>query len=144
MAADTLFITDQVQIPTSELIYRYARSGGPGGQHVNRTETQVELLWDMPTSPSVSEHVRLRIMAALANRIDKNGVLHLRSSETRSQERNRQDVTARFVYLLQEALKPRRKRKKTRISKAAKARRREQKRRRSEVKKGRGRVLRED
>ncbi|MCP4165479.1 MAG: aminoacyl-tRNA hydrolase [Chloroflexi bacterium] len=144
MAADTLFITDQVQIPTSELSYRYARSGGPGGQHVNRTETQVELLWDVLASPSVNEDMRLRLMAALANRIDKNGTLHLRSSETRSQERNRQAVTGRFVFLLQEALKPRRKRQKTRISKAAKARRRDQKRRRSEVKRGRGRVLRED
>ena len=134
MDENTLFITDQLQIPASELRYRFSRSGGPGGQHVNRSETRVELLWDVGNSPSLSAAQRQRLLDELRNRIDDEGELHLVSGETRSQERNRKAVTERFVALLQEALRPRRKRKKTKLSKAAKKRRREEKRRQSEKK----------
>ena len=136
-----LFVSDQLQIPTSELHYRFSRSGGPGGQHVNRSETQVELLWDVANSPSLSDEQRERLVEKLGNRIDKDGMLHLTSSETRSQERNRHAVTERFVALLEEELKPRRKRKRTRVPDRAKRRRLEAKRRRSEIKKLRRRVL---
>ena len=134
MDEHTLFITEQLQIPTSELSYRYSRSSGPGGQHVNRSETRVELLWDVPNSPSLSVAQRHCLLDDLRNRIDDDGVLHLVSGETRSQDRNRKAVTGRFIALLQVALRPRRKRRKSKVSKAGKAKRRETKRRQSEKK----------
>ena len=140
MDENILNISDQLQIPGSEIRYRFSRSGGPGGQHVNRSETRVELLWNISSTPNLSEDQRQRLLDALRNRIDDEGVLHLVSGETRSQERNRKAVTERFVALLQEALRPRRKRKKTKLSKAAKERRREEKRRLSEKKRLRRQV----
>ena len=130
-----LVINDELQIPLAEIDFRYSRSGGPGGQHVNKSETQVELLWDIANSPSVSEGQRHRLLTTLANRIDNEGILHLSSGQTRSQERNRQAVTERFVHVLQGALRPRKVRRKTKVSMAQKRRRLEQKRRRSELKK---------
>ena len=118
-----LRISDSLSIPAHELQFRFARSSGPGGQHVNRTASQVELLWDVKNSPSLSKTQRYRIQQALANRIDKEGILHLTSGERRSQLQNRQAVTERFVKLLQEAIKPPQKRIPTRPSQAAKEKR---------------------
>lgn len=140
MDEHTLSINNQLQIPTSELSYRFSRSSGPGGQHVNRSETRVELLWNVQQSPNLNETQRQILLDALSNRIDAEGILHLISGETRSQERNRKTVTDRFVALLHLALRPKPKRKKTRISKAAKERRRERKRWQSEKKRLRRRV----
>ncbi len=127
-------INNNLQIPLHELRYRTSRSGGPGGQHVNRTESHVELLWDVRHSPSLSKTQRHRIQQALAGRIDKEGILHLTASERRSQLQNRQAVTRRFAALLREAVKPRPKRVPTRPSAAAKRRRLLQKRLRAEKK----------
>jgi len=134
MDEHSLFINDQLQIPTSELSYRFSRSSGPGGQHVNRSETRVELLWNVRQSPSLDDTQRQLLLDALHKRIDEEGVLHLISGETRSQVRNRKTVTDRFVALLHHSLRPRPKRKKTRMSRSQKAKRREQKQRRSEKK----------
>ncbi len=134
MDEHTLTINDQLQIPTSELTYRFSRSSGPGGQHVNRSETRVELVWDVRQSPSLDETQRQLLLDALYKRIDSEGVLHLVSGETRSQDRNRKAVTDRFVALLHHALRPRRTRKKTRMSRSQKEKRREQKNRQSEKK----------
>ena len=134
MDEQTIFINDQLQIPTSELRYRTSRSSGPGGQHVNRSETRVELVWDVRQSPSLNVDQRRRLLDALHNRIDKEGVLHLTSAESRSQERNRAAVTTRFADMVRAALKPQKERKKLRISRAAKQRRLKEKRWRSEKK----------
>lgn len=138
--ADKLTISDNLSIPTSEIRYRTSRSRGPGGQHVNRTESQVELLWDVRNSPSLSKTQRHRIEQRLANRIDKDGVLHLSSGERRSQLQNKIAVTERFVKLLREALRPPKKRIPTRPSDSAKEKRLQEKRRHSEIKQRRGRV----
>ena len=140
MAADTLIINEDLSIPRSELSFRYARSGGPGGQHVQRTESKVELLFDLAHSPSLSEEQRQRAMAQLHSRIDQAGVLHLSSQATRSQHENREAVVTRVQQILAAALRPRKKRRPTRPSKAARQRRLEDKRRRSETKRLRGRV----
>jgi ribosome-associated protein len=112
MASDPdLRITDTVTIPLAELHFQFSRSGGPGGQHVNRTATQVELLFDVRNSPSLNEAQRARVLARLDSYIDSRGMLHLTSQATRSQYRNRADVITRFQHLLRDALrvpKPRR------------------------------------
>ena len=91
-----IVINSNLTIPSSEINYRTTRSGGPGGQHVNKAETQVELLFDVTHSPSLDEAQRQRILSQLKNLIDQDGVLHLVAQSERSQLRNREIVTARF------------------------------------------------
>ena len=132
-----LHITDKVSIPLSELSFRFSRSSGPGGQHASRTETRGELLFDLASSPSLSETQRGRALRTLKRYLDLDGVMHLVSQSTRSQLRNREEVVERFRSLLQRALKVPKKRYLTRPTRAARERRLEAKRRRSEIKKRR-------
>lgn len=137
LPADLIPITADLAIPGSELRYRFSRSGGPGGQHVNRSETRVELLFDVAGSPSLSEAQRARITSRLAGYVDGAGVLHIVSSATRSQLENRADVTERFRGLLAAALHRHKHRVPTRPSRAAKQARLDGKRARSKTKQGR-------
>ena len=130
-------ITNTVSIPMSELHFRFARSSGPGGQHVNRSATQVELLFDVAGSPSLNETQRRRVLRKLKSRIDKEGILHLVSQETRSQLRNREEVVERFQELMREALRIPKRRLPTRPTRAARERRLATKRRQSETKRRR-------
>jgi ribosome-associated protein len=134
---DRLVINSEVSIPLAELEFHFVRSSGPGGQHVNKSATQVELTFDVPHSPSLSEPRRKRIQSALKTLIDKDGVLHLESQSTRSQLRNREDVIARFQSLLRAALKPRKQRRPTRPTAASQERRLEQKKRHGAIKRER-------
>ena len=135
--ASHLDVSPELRLPLSELEFRATRSGGPGGQHVNTSSTRVEVWWDVAASPSLSEEQRARLLSRLATRLDQTGRLRLVSSGSRSQLRNREDVTERLRELVAQALvvpRPRRKTKPTRASKVARA---EAKRRRSAVKRDR-------
>jgi len=133
-------INSEVEIPRDELVFDLVRSSGPGGQHVNRSSTQVELRFDVANSPSLTEEQRHRILMNLRNRIDAAGVLHISAQSTRSQYRNRADAVARFQELMQRALRVPRRRKPTRPTAAARERRLARKRQRSDQKRSRGRV----
>lgn len=124
-----LYITDTVTIPMAELQFHFSRSGGPGGQHVNRTATQVELTFDVQRSASLDESQRARILSKLKSAIDSRGVLHLTCQTTRSQSRNRAEVTERFQRLLQQALHVPKPRRPTRPGRAAVERRLQEKHR---------------
>ena len=124
-----LQITGTVAIPLSELRYQFSRSGGPGGQHVNRTETQVELTFDVRGTTSLDESQRARVLGRLGSAVDSRGVLHLTCQTTRSQLRNRAEVTERFQRLLRQALHVPRSRRATRPHRAAVERRLQEKRR---------------
>ena len=126
---DSLPITSRVTIPLAELSFIAARSGGPGGQHVNTTSTKVTLLFDLDASPSLTEYDKARIREALEGRIGKDGVLRVVSQSTRSQFANREIALERFAVLLRAALTPVAPRKKTRVSLAAKRRRVDDKKR---------------
>jgi ribosome-associated protein len=132
-----LEVNDSVRVPRAELTYRATRSGGPGGQHVNTSSTRVELAWNVDASPSVSDEERARIREKLSNRISGEGLLLLAASEHRSQNRNKEAVTERFVELVRQALVVQAKRKKTRPGKAAREARLHAKKHRSEVKRRR-------
>lgn len=120
MAGPTdLRVTDTVTIPLSELHYQFSRSGGPGGQHVNRSATQVELTFDVQGSASLNEVQRARVLGKLGSAIDGRGILHLTCQTTRSQARNRAEVTERFQHLLRQALHVPRRRRATRPHRAA-------------------------
>jgi ribosome-associated protein len=139
-----LRITPQVTIPLEELRFRFSRSSGPGGQHVNRVETRVELLFDVGRSPSLGAAEKAQLLERLKSYIDKDGVLHLIASSSRSQWRNRQEAIARFQGLLALALRPRKARRPTRPSRAAQERRLRAKQARSALKRSRQRPEFED
>src|SRR5690349_17172329 len=89
-----IVVTESLTIPESELTFSASRSGGPGGQNVNKVSSRVTLTFDVMQSPSLSEEQRQRIASRLQSRINKDGVLRVISQRTRSQEMNREDVLA--------------------------------------------------
>jgi ribosome-associated protein len=118
----------------TECRYQTSQSGGPGGQHANKVETQVELRFDVAGSALLSPHQKLRIMEQLASRLTKDDVLLMRSNESRSQLINKDRVQQRFLTLLRWALTPPKPRKHTRPTRGSKERRLDHKRRRGEKK----------
>jgi ribosome-associated protein len=131
-------------VPEAELRYRAARAGGPGGQHVNKTSTKVEVLWDVAQSSSLSDDQRSTLLKKLANRIDKDGVLHVSAAARRSQAQNRQAAVDRLNDLVTQALKVRPQRKPTATPRSAKEARLAAKKKRSELKEGRKPVSNDD
>jgi ribosome-associated protein len=126
-------------IPDIELVERFSRSSGPGGQSVNTTDSRVELRWDVGQSTALNDTQRARLLERLGPRLH-DGVLTLTASEHRSQFQNRAAARRRLQALVAEALEPPSPaRRATRPSRAARARRVEDKRRRGEVKAGRRR-----
>jgi ribosome-associated protein len=137
---DLIVISDQLEIPAAELRFRFSRSSGPGGQNVQRSETRVELLFDVAHSPSLTDDQRGRILQRLAGYIDSEGELRIVSSTTRSQLENRADAITRFQLLVAAALRRRKHRVPTRPSASARERRLTEKKGRSEVKSTRRKV----
>ena len=138
MADDSrLDIDDSLSIPLREFEWRATRSGGPGGQHVNTSATQVELRWNIRQSPSLDDTQRIRLLDRLANRLDGEGRLRLVSSTHRSQHQNRGDVLDRLRTLIAEAITPEKPRKPTKPSAAQREARLREKRLRSERKRQR-------
>jgi len=135
--AQSLHITGRVSIPISEIRFRFSRSGGHGGQNVNKVETKVELYFDVSASPSLGDDDRGTVLRRLASRIDKDGVLRLTAQESRSQLQNRERAVARFTELLSRALRPAKKRVSTGVPRASKERRLEEKKRRGAAKRSR-------
>jgi ribosome-associated protein len=127
-------------VPAAELVERFSRSPGPGGQGVNTTDSRVELLFDPAASSALTEDQRDRVLAALGARLS-GGKISIAASEHRSQRRNRQAARERLAHLLREALTPPPpQRRPTRPTRGSQQRRLEAKRRRAEVKGGRGPV----
>ena len=137
-----LTVNESVAIPRGELEYRATPAGGPGGQHVNRSSTRIELLWNLPQSQAVSDEVRERLQTKLRSRLDSEGRVRVVSSERRSQLQNRLAAEAKLMVLVRQALHMPKARRPTRPTKASVERRLEEKRHRSERKRGRG--LRDD
>ncbi|GAB2816329.1 alternative ribosome rescue aminoacyl-tRNA hydrolase ArfB [Actinocorallia aurea] len=128
-----------VVVPETELSWRFSRSSGPGGQHVNTSSTAAELTFDVAGSPSIPENLRDRALRRLAGRLVA-GAVTIRAEEFRSQLRNREAARERLADLLRTALAPPpKKRKATRPSRGAVQRRLDNKKRRSTLKEGRRR-----
>ena len=132
-------ISAELSIPEEELSFQASRSGGPGGQNVNKVATRVTLLFDVAESPSLSDAQRALIRERLATRISNAGVLQVTSQRHRSQARNREETVVRFVELLRWALAERSERRPTRPPRAARERRLQTKKQRSRVKQERSR-----
>ena len=134
MDNDSLYVNDQLSIPLVQLGFRFSRSSGPGGQHLQKTSTRVELLFDVANSPSLTDYQRARIEERLASHIDSARVLHLVAQSERSQLRNREEVMARFQTLVRAALKRRKIRRPTHPTAASIERRLRAKRERGGMK----------
>lgn len=127
-----------VSIPLSEIDVSYARSGGPGGQHVNKTETKAVVRFNLVSSPSVPEELRALAMERLASRLTTDGDIIVTSSKSRSQSMNTDDAMGRLSVMLDEAFTPDRPRKKTRPSRSQRERRLQEKKQNSQKKQQRG------
>jgi ribosome-associated protein len=138
---ELLIITHTVSIPLSEFTFRFARSGGRGGQNVNKVETKVELLFNVANSPSLSDEQKEQILKKLESRIDSDGILHIVAQEHRTQNKNREEATKKFVELIKNALAKRKKRVKTKPSAEAKEKRLEEKKRRGGIKQKRSKKI---
>lgn len=132
-----LVISPQVAIPDDELEFQYARSGGPGGQNVNKVSSKALLRFAVLTSPSLPAEVRERFRVRYGSRLTTSGEVLIASQRFRDQKRNADDCREKLAEMLQAVLRPPRARRKTRPTAASRERRLEQKKRRSGVKRGR-------
>jgi len=107
----------------NEVSYRSSRSSGAGGQHVNKVETRVELMFHVSASRILTESEKAKILIKLKTRISKEGILIITCEETRSQARNKEIAFEKFIKLLEDALKPEKKRVPTKPSKSSVERR---------------------
>ncbi len=137
-------IHEQLTIPDEELSFEFSRSGGPGGQNVNKVSTKATLLFDVASSPSLTDEQRSRIMSRLRTRITKAGILRVTSQRHRTQRANREAALERFAELIREALRRKRPRRRTRVPRAARERRLQEKKRRGDLKRRRGTVRTEE
>lgn len=128
-----LRVSDAITIREGELEWRFLPSGGPGGQHANRSSTRAEVVFDLGASAAFDDDVKQRMLARLGGRAP-GGVVTVREDSSRSQWRNRQTARARLADLLRDAMRVDSPRRPTKPSRAAKRRRLEQKKRRSDKK----------
>ncbi|GGE81181.1 MULTISPECIES: alternative ribosome rescue aminoacyl-tRNA hydrolase ArfB [Sphingomonas] len=132
-------ITRMIAIDSDEMVESFTRSSGPGGQHVNTTDSAVLLRFDIANSPNLPDVVKHRLAALAGSRMTREGVLVLRSEGSRSQLLNRQEVRDRLVAMIKEATIIPKKRRPTKPTKGSQTRRMEGKAIRGAVKRDRGR-----
>jgi ribosome-associated protein len=110
MLATHIVISHSLKIPIGELQFKTSRSGGPGGQNVNKLETRVEAVLDITNSQCISEPIRHRLLQNLSSQLDSSGILHVVAQDTRSQWKNKQLAIERMADILKTALMVRKKR----------------------------------
>ncbi|MEC8379221.1 MAG: alternative ribosome rescue aminoacyl-tRNA hydrolase ArfB [Myxococcota bacterium] len=137
MSKSDLVISKHLVIPSAELVTQVSASGGPGGQHANKTSTKVTLRWNLSDSRVISETQRDRLKLQLAHRLTQSGELIVHSSESRSQKLNDEAARKRLARWIKEALIVPKKRKATKPTRSSNERRLKRKKRHSDLKKAR-------
>jgi ribosome-associated protein len=132
-----LRIADGLEIQDDELTFTASRSGGPGGQHVNKTSSRVTLRFDLAHSPSLPEDARAKLLDVLQGRVEADGTVRVVCQASRSQWANRQTAAMRLERLLADALVPGAPRVATTVPRAARRRRLESNKRRGGIKRAR-------
>lgn len=123
MAEEDLKISEALTIPGWELWTTTSRSGGAGGQHVNRTESRVTLFWSPANSSVLDDHQRARLQQRLGSRLSNEGVLQVSAEAHRSQHRNREEARRVLAELVERALRRRKRRIPTRRTRGSERRR---------------------
>ena len=129
-----LQITDEIQLDKKEIQFRFIRSPGPGGQHVNKASTAVQLRFDLVHSQSLPEMVRRQLVKLAGTRVNAKGVLIITANRFRSQDQNRKDALDRLKDLIEKATFVRKSRRRTQPSKASIKKRIDAKKRRGKLK----------
>ena len=133
-------VTGRIAIDSGELVESFARASGPGGQHVNTTDSAVILRFNIFASPGLPDPVKRRLARLAGSRLTQEGELVLRSEGARSQLVNRREVRERLLEMIRQAAKPVKKRRPTKPTKGSQQRRLDGKTRRAAVKANRGKV----
>ncbi len=137
-------VNRSVLIPEDEIRLEFTTSGGPGGQHANKSSTRAVLIWNVESSRALGPRQRARVRGKLRHRIDSAGNLRLSSDAHRSQLRNREAVRERLRVLVEDALRPEKKRIGTAPTRSSKEKRLQSKKLRAEVKRARAKPRPED
>ena len=136
-----IHVTPALSIDEGEIHFEFVRSGGPGGQNVNKVSTAAQLRFDVLESPNLKHEVRERVIKLAGRKMTREGVLIIQANRFRSQEKNREDAVSRLIELIREAAKEPKPRRKTKPTFKSKTKRLESKSRRSKVKQLRRPVL---
>jgi len=132
-----IVVSPRLTIPAGELSIQFARSGGPGGQNVNKVSSKVDLRWHPATSTALTEHDRAWLLERLRSRLTTEGELIVTSTATRDQQKNRDDAAKKLALIVRTALERPKPRKETKPSRGAKRRRVADKRHHAEIKRNR-------
>jgi ribosome-associated protein len=132
-----IIVTPRLTIPAGELAIAFARSGGPGGQNVNKVSSKVELRWNPTTSTALSDYDRTWLLSRLGSRLTTDGTLIVTSTATRDQLKNRDDAASKLALIVRSALERPKTRHATKPTRGSKRRRVEDKRHRAQLKRDR-------
>ncbi len=136
-----LFIKNNITIPEHELEITASRSGGAGGQHVNKTDTKITIRWNVKSSSALTDEQKQIIIEKLSSRITEDGDLIVHNSESRSQQQNKKNALNNLAAIIRGALHVQKKRLATKISKSLKEARLKSKAHRSSIKQMRGKKI---
>lgn len=139
--SNNLFINPTIAIPEHELEITASRSGGAGGQHVNKTDTKITIRWNVRNSSALTEEQKNRILQKLESRITEDGDLIVHNSESRSQQQNKKNALNNLTAIIRGALHVQKKRIATKVSKALKEARLKSKAHRGDIKKLRNKKI---
>lgn len=140
MLPERIVINDRLSIPKTELQLSFAKSGGPGGQHVNKVNSKVFLRWNFTLSSSIEEWMIKRIEDRCGTYTTEQGELLLSSTQHRKQSMNIDECVEKLTSLLKDALQRKKSRKKTRVPRAVKEKRLDGKKKKSQKKKMRSKI----